>query len=99
MSELTTKTSGSGLTDLVYEAVSFIVFFAIILWFSNTCYTTDGVEAQLKADHPEISRVLYTTRNILSASRVEIITHDNEHQTYCLKTNLLFNYRLERCNK
>lgn len=65
----------------------------------NFWCTESGVERQLKAEHPEINEVVTINRGVWGYSRVLAKTKDGASQTYCLDSNILFNYEFDDCSK
>ncbi|MFW9880764.1 MAG: type II secretion system protein [Candidatus Thorarchaeota archaeon] len=69
----------------------------IALACGNYWYTEEGVERQLKIDHPNITRVLRTQRNVFSFS-VITVEEDGRRVEYCLDTGIFFNYEFHDCS-
>lgn len=76
-----------------------VLFCYFALGAGNFWCTESGVERQLKAEHPEIAEIVTINRGIWGSSRVLVKTKDGVSQTYCLDSNILFNYEFDDCSK
>lgn len=82
---------------LIVMAVIFVIviFFGVLLYGTllkgNFWYTEDGVLKALQFEHPQVEKVLKTTRNLWDYSEI-IVQEGGERKTYYLDTNILGNY-------
>jgi len=78
------------------ELLIFITIIALLVIFplvicGNYWYTEAGVLQELQADHPEITKIVKTKRNIVSCS-VITVEEAGKRQVYHLDTNIMTNY-------
>jgi len=64
----------------------------------NFWYSDDGVLRELKVDHPKVTEVLKTKRNVFAKSVITVKENGVNHD-YCLDTNVLWNYEFSDCSK
>ncbi|MFA6537714.1 MAG: hypothetical protein WCT18_04950 [Patescibacteria group bacterium] len=70
--------------------------FLICLPALNFWYTEKGVLRELKFEHPQVSEVLKTNRYLWSYSEIMVL-ENFQTVTYCLDTNILYNYDFVEC--
>ena len=66
-------------------------------FMSNAWYGENGVAREIVVTRPEVKRVLLTKRSIYAYSRVTVELVDGKQKTYCLDTNILWNYTFLEC--
>jgi prepilin-type N-terminal cleavage/methylation domain-containing protein len=87
---------GFTLVELMVVVIVMVVIVLFVLIIpagrANSFYTEEGVLRSLQVDHPEISKIIKTTRNIYNYSEIWVETKAGEKRVYLLDTNFLFNY-------
>lgn len=69
-----------------------VVFFAIdAVLAGNYWYSTDLVEHEMKIEHPEVTSVLKTTRNVRLYSKI-LVMEGGKRNTYYLDSDIFHNY-------
>lgn len=58
----------------------------------NLWCTTEGLEKQLKAEHPEVDFVYGTERHVFDYSIVRAKLKDGQNKNFLLDSDILFNY-------
>ncbi|HBI25424.1 MAG: hypothetical protein UT41_C0001G0464 [Candidatus Wolfebacteria bacterium GW2011_GWC2_39_22] len=72
-----------------------VVVNVVVIPTNNAWWTSDGVLKELRVDHPTITEVIKTKRNLFSYS--EITVHEGGQViTYFLDSNVLFNYTFHK---
>jgi len=83
---------------IVIIVVAIIVVFAILfingILKGNQWYTEDGVLKSIQFEHPEVTEILKTERNIFDKS-VIYVKEGGINRVYLLDSNILFNYKIE----
>ena len=77
---------------------------AVVFWggiFLTICagnywYTEDGALRELQINHPNVTEIVKTTRNVIPDS-VITVRESGELHNYCLDSNILFNYKFSEC--
>ena len=79
----------------IATAVATSVGFGLI-GSGNYWYTEGGVLKELQIDHPNVTEIVKTERNVFADS-VIMVKEDGVLHNYCLNSNALFNYTLSDC--
>lgn len=64
----------------------------------NFWYSRDGVLKELKANHPGVTEILKTKRNVFTKS-VITVREDGVNRDYCLSTDIFWDYEFSECQK
>jgi len=64
----------------------------------NFWYSNDGVLRELKTDHPKVTEVLKTKRNVFDESVITVKENGVNHD-YCLDSSIFWNYKFSECQK
>ncbi len=62
----------------------------------NFYFTAETVLRELRADHPQVSKILKTERHVFTDSKI-IVLEGEKKKEYCLDTNVFFNYKFREC--
>ena len=76
----------------------FLVFAIVAICCGNFWYAESDAFRELKADHPKVTELLKTKRNIYAKSVFTVMENGTRHD-YCLNTNVLHNYEFSKCAK
>ena len=90
---------GLTLADLIAGIFILVVAYLVIssaLVKGNYWYSPEGVLRELKLDHPKVTTLLKTQRNVYSPSKI-MVEEDSKRVTYCLDTDILWNYDFVPC--
>lgn len=97
-----------GFTLIEVVTVVVMVFALFILLFGavitgigkgNFWFSESSVLRELQVNHPEVTRVLKTERNVYSDSVITIENKDGSRSDYCLDSDILWNYSFSACQK
>jgi len=97
------KEKGYTLIELLIVII-FIGFLASILiggitMLRGNCYWSEETALELlKEEHPSVSKILISKseRNIWQYSKI-VVLENGKQKTYCLDTNILFDYKILEC--
>lgn len=78
--------------------VCYGVLYTVLIAGNFWCETA-SVEKQLKFENHQIAEVVAINRGVWSASRVLAKTKEGDNVTFCLDSNILFNYTVVDCPK
>lgn len=97
------KKNGFTIIELIIIIIIFLVFFGYFILIKtigmgNFWYTQEGVLKELKIDHPHISKIFKTTRNVFDKS-VIVVEENGKKITYLLDSDIFFNYDILACKK
>lgn len=76
--------------------VGVYVFLLKTVCQGNFWYAESSVLRELRVDHPNVTEVLKTRRNVFSKSVITVREGDENHD-YCLDTSILWNYEFSEC--
>jgi prepilin-type N-terminal cleavage/methylation domain-containing protein len=99
-----TNQKGYTLIELLITIAILAIVIGILFWFviigvavkGNMYFTEEGVLRELKVEHPGIEKVVKTERNIMDFSKLMVL-EKGENKTYCLDSDILFNYKFSEC--
>lgn len=74
------------------------IFGAVTLCRGNFWFSTNSVLRELKVEHPQVTEVLKTERNVFDKSVITVKENGLNHN-YCLDTDILWNYKFSECPK
>lgn len=88
---------------IVIAIIAVIVIGGYVIMLKTICqgnfwYSEDGILKELKIDHPQITEVLKTTRNVFDKSII-LVMENGEKTEYCLDTNIMWNYEFSKCEE
>jgi prepilin-type N-terminal cleavage/methylation domain-containing protein len=69
-----------------------------IICKGNYWYSEDSALRELKADHPKVTEIIKSKRNVFRKSIITVKEYGVNHD-YCLDTNVLWNYEFSECAK
>lgn len=72
------------------------IFLLRTICMGNFWFTEDGVLREIKINHPVVTEVLKSTKNIFSKS-VIVVKEGGEIKNYCLDSDVFFNYEVFDC--
>lgn len=75
-----------------------VIEIGVIMGPGNFWYSNDSVLRELRANHPKVTEVLKTKRNVFAKSVITVKEDGIDHD-YCLDTNILWNYEFSECQK
>lgn len=64
----------------------------------NFWFVEDSVLRELRVDHQNVTKVLKVERNVFSDSVILVENRDGSRSTYCLDTDILWNFKFSECN-
>lgn len=86
---------GFALIELMIVVAMLVILAVLILSSTMLCanywFTENGVLRELRAKHPNVTRILKVERNVFSYSRI-VVEENGVRKEYLLDTNVLFNY-------
>ena len=84
------------IVSLIALCAVFVIYATMIHPFmtANCFYHEAAVETQLKAEHPEIAKVISFERNIIDFTEIRVMNQNGQLKTYCLNTSDKFDYYL-----
>ena len=91
---------------LIELLIVIVIVGVLVVWMlgakvicqGNFWYSDDGVLRELKADHPKVTELLKTKRNVFAKSIITVKEGGVNHD-YCLDTDVLWNYEFSECSK
>jgi hypothetical protein len=95
------RNTGYTLIELITVVMIAVIGIIAVVWFGaigsgNYWYTESGVLRELRIDHPNVTEIVKTTRNVFADS-VITVNEDGAVHNYCLNSNILFNYEFSVC--
>jgi prepilin-type N-terminal cleavage/methylation domain-containing protein len=85
---------------IIVGAILFILVGWLLVWRTilagNYWFSEGGVLRELRADHPAVTEVIKSQRNIYADS-VITVKEGEVRRDYCVDTNMLFNYEFSDC--